>query len=118
MRRAESEVRRARPGWRRLARTAAFPLFVSIVALLMASSDWRRQQRLTQVARPIQAELDLYRGLGMHQQYPDSLAQIGFVENEEGPISDECAVEHGWILWLGPYPGEPKTLHTGIGVWR
>jgi hypothetical protein len=116
MRRPEPEDRSLRQNWRKLARTAVFPLLVSIAALWMASSDWRREQGLMQTARPIQAELEMYRQ--RYQQYPNSLVQIGVVEQEEGPIHYQRQSEDRYILWFGSHLGESKTFHSGAGDWH
>ncbi|QIF03923.1 hypothetical protein [Roseimicrobium sp. ORNL1] len=116
MRKPEPEVRSLRQNWRKLARAAVFPLLVSIAALWMASSDWRREQSLMQAARPIQAELEMYRQ--RYQQYPDSLVHIGVVEKEGSPIHYQRDSKDHYILWFGSHLGKSKTFQSSAGDWH
>ncbi|WP_170157276.1 hypothetical protein [Roseimicrobium gellanilyticum] len=82
---------------------------MSIAALLMASSDWRQQQRLLQATLPIQAQLEAYRR--EYQQYPLTLSQIGIVDKEDDCIHYRRETRDGYSLWFGAHVGQPKTLH-------
>lgn len=67
-------------------------------------------------SEPIRASLENYRQ--QHGRYPTSLAEIGIVERDDGPIYYRRESESTYILWFGTTLGESKTYQSTDGRWR
>ena len=109
MRKPEPKVRSLRQNWRKLARIAVFPLFVSTAVLLAATSEWRHEQRLALAMSPIQVQLEAYHQ--EYQQYPASLSQIGIADEEDDCIHYQREAGDDYSLWFGAHVSPSKTLH-------